>query len=99
MKTHMEWRYRSSILDVGSNACEWPASPPRKQRPVVIEKEAGWALEDVWTLWRRLKTVALPGIELRFVGHRAHFLSLDRLGYPGSEVNVEHKRTFRPVGR
>jgi hypothetical protein len=38
-----------------------PVSLPPWKEP--IEEEAGWAPEPVWTLWRRGKSLPLPGIE------------------------------------
>jgi hypothetical protein len=37
-----------------SGEIHYPAALlPGKESPVPIEKEAGWAPEVVWTLWRR----------------------------------------------
>jgi hypothetical protein len=34
------------------------ALPPGKELPVPIREEAGWALEPVWMLWRKEKSVS-----------------------------------------
>jgi hypothetical protein len=47
------------------------ASPPEKEPPVPIGKEAGWVPEPVWTLWRRKFPMSLPGID---PGHPAGIL-------------------------
>jgi hypothetical protein len=56
MKTFEEWRYSSTIFDLGS---KWMRVVkliplllyPRGKGPT--GKEAGWAPEPFWTLWRR----------------------------------------------
>jgi hypothetical protein len=59
-----EWRYSSTILDLGTR-WNWVVSfkplplYPRGNRP--IGYEAGWALDPLWTLWR--KFLSLSGIE------------------------------------
>jgi hypothetical protein len=50
-----EWRYSSTILDLGTTPA---ALCLEKETPVPIEQEAEWVLEQVWTLWRREKSLA-----------------------------------------
>jgi hypothetical protein len=40
------WRWLSSFIP-------WPLYSPRREPPVPIGKEAGWAPELVWLLWKR----------------------------------------------
>jgi hypothetical protein len=49
-------RYSFTILDLGANGGEWSASRPGRftqgeRAPVHIGYEAGWAQDQVWTLW------------------------------------------------
>jgi hypothetical protein len=61
LKTYGEWRYSSTILDMGTRwrCCQLhtaAALPPGKESPVPIGWEAGWALEPVCALWSREKS-------------------------------------------
>jgi hypothetical protein len=38
-----------------------------KKPPVLIEQEAGWVEEPVWTVWITEKSLFLPGIELQLL--------------------------------
>jgi hypothetical protein len=39
--------------------------------PVLIGQETERSPEPVWELWRREKSLPMPGIELQFLGHLA----------------------------
>jgi hypothetical protein len=59
-----EWRYSSTILDLGTR-WRWeailtplPIYPPGKDPPVPIGQEAGWVPEPVWALWRGAKSLS-----------------------------------------
>jgi hypothetical protein len=45
--------------------------PPRTECPAFIGKEAVWASDSVWVLWRRKNLLPFPRIETRFLGHPA----------------------------
>jgi hypothetical protein len=55
-----------------SNLCTWwrcavnfkapTAWNPKEKNPVPIEQEAGWALESVWTVLEKIKSLAPTGI-------------------------------------
>jgi len=55
----------TSALDGGQSLAG--ASPPRKEPPVSIGQEAGWAPEPVWMRWRRYKFPARAGIQIPVV--------------------------------
>jgi hypothetical protein len=84
-----------------------PASlPPRKESPVPIWQEVGWAPGPVWTTWRKVKILPLLGLELRPLCRSASSQSLYRLRYPGSKktalfintaVRTSKSNTISPV--
>jgi hypothetical protein len=41
-----------------------PAALLLRKKPVLIEQEAGWAPEQVWTFWRREKFLTPTGIRV-----------------------------------
>jgi hypothetical protein len=41
---------------------------PRTELPARIGKEAAWSIYSAWILWRREKSVSLPGIEILSFG-------------------------------
>jgi hypothetical protein len=49
-------------MDVSGQLHVPAALPPRKEPPVIMGWETGWALKPVWTLWRR-KNLASAGIQ------------------------------------
>jgi hypothetical protein len=56
-----EWRYSSTILDLGTR-WKWVVSfTPRPLYP--LGKDPGWAPEPVWTLWNKKKSLA-PAVNL-----------------------------------
>jgi hypothetical protein len=62
---YMPFEYCSGI-EAALGGGEWSASRPcrltlRKYAPVPTGYEAGWASEPVWTIWRRVKSVAATG--------------------------------------
>jgi hypothetical protein len=68
-----EWRYSSATLYVVSSQLQ--ASVPLLRG----KKSAEWALELMWTLWRReTSLLLLPGIELQFPA-QVRSMSLYRL--------------------
>jgi len=46
----------------------------RRRAPTFIASESRWALEPVWAFCTRQKTLPIPEIEPRFLGHAAHCL-------------------------
>jgi hypothetical protein len=42
-------------MEVSEQLHSQAALPPRKEHPVFIRYEAGWAPEPVWTRWQREK--------------------------------------------
>jgi hypothetical protein len=65
-----EWRYSSTILDLGGGLSKRLGSTPTRFAPGTRWTEAGWAPEPVWTLWSGGKSVVpLPEIEPRPVVH------------------------------
>jgi hypothetical protein len=53
--------FLTSVLDGG----EWSVSRASGYRPVHIGQETGWFPNPARKLWRRKKSLALPGIEPR----------------------------------
>ena len=55
------------ILNLTLDGNNWSTSQtsslsPRKENPVLVEYEAGWAPETVWTFWGREKSLTSAGI-------------------------------------
>jgi hypothetical protein len=72
-----EWRYSSTILDLGTCGGEWSASRsvqfiPEKMPSVPIGQEARWVLEPIWTLWNKEKFLAPVGNGTQVVQPAAH---------------------------
>ena len=49
---------------MGRDQSHAPAAlPPGEEHPVPIEQEAAWALEPVWSFWKRKNLFPQPGYE------------------------------------
>ena len=71
-----------------------PVASPRELAPILIEGEAGWALESVWMFGWRNKVYLLPKFEPRTVQLVAHSQRFD--GWPDFYVllTVQHLSVF-----
>jgi hypothetical protein len=74
MNKYREWRYVSTILDLGirevSGQLHAPAALlPGKEPPVPIGKKNGWVPNLVWTLWSTEKSLAPAGNRTTAVQH------------------------------
>jgi hypothetical protein len=73
----VEWRYRSTIFDLGTrwrwviNFTPLPLYPRRNSPYMPIVLEIGWVPEQAWTLWKRENLLLLSGIKPRILGRPA----------------------------
>jgi hypothetical protein len=84
-----EWRYSSTVPDLGVRKNEWPASRPCRFTPRERAPGTHWIgswvdpranLDDL----EKRKLLTIPGLELRPLGRPARVQLLYRLSYPGS---------------
>ena len=51
------YSFLTSVLDGGNDIDEAPSALTRERMPVLIEWEARWAPEPVWTFWKRVTCI------------------------------------------
>jgi hypothetical protein len=94
MKTYGEWRYSSTIRDLGTS---WRWAVSFTPRPLYLRgKSPRYPLHRMLGLYgvERRKILPLPGLKLQPLGHPAPNQSLYRLGYPGSQLYIGGLYTY-----
>ena len=51
-----------------------PSLPPKKEPPISIEYDVGWAPELIWILRKRENIIPVPGIEPQILSYAARSL-------------------------
>jgi len=67
-----------------------PPPNPRKEPPIPIASEVGWAPELLWTFWKRDKSLIPASTEPRIIQPTAH--SLCWLHYQSITVSVKNSK-------
>jgi hypothetical protein len=75
----------------GSGQIRSPSALPHGNHPpVTIGREAVWAPEQAWTLWRREKSVSPAANRVPILGRPEHSLVAKQLSYPVSQTLLVH---------